>query len=70
MSTGIYAVHLSGTLIVRSNIFVRNKALTQNHVLIGSGAAIQIDGSTFTVVISTLNLYIFNEVEYTGKSNI
>lgn len=66
-STAINAVHLSGTLVMKNNKFVNNKAITQNRVLIGSGAAVQISGSTFTIVKSSCNIYIYNEVEYTGK---
>ena len=67
MATGINAVHLSGTTIIKNNRFVNNKAITQNHVLIGSGAAIQISGSSFTIAKSIYNIYIYNEVEYTGR---
>ena len=67
MATGINDVHLSGTIILKNNRFVNNKAITQNRVLIGSGAAIQISGSSFTIVKSICNIYIFNEMEYTGR---
>ena len=69
MSTGILAVNLAGTIIVQNNTFFKNKAITQNHVLIGAGVGIQIGGSSFTIVESHSNLFIYNEVEYSGISN-
>ena len=67
MAAGINAVHLAGSIIVKNCVFEENSAMTQNHVLIGSGAAIEISGSAETIVISENNLYIFNEIEYAGK---
>ena len=68
MATGINAIHLSGTIIVTNNTFINNAAITQNHVFIGSGVGIQISGSMFTIVGSQSNLYLYNQIEYAGKT--
>ena len=67
MATGIYAIHLSGAIVVQNNKFINNQAITQNRRLIGAGVAIQLVGSTFTIVNSSCNTYIYNEEEFSGK---
>jgi len=68
MATGINAIHLSGTLIVTNNTFISGTAVTQTHVFIGSGVGIQLAGSMFTIVRSQSNLYLYNQIEYAGKT--
>lgn len=66
MATGINAIHLTGTVEIIENIFSENVAASKTHVLVGAGSAFLIAGSQNTIVISSKNIYVYNQMEYCG----
>lgn len=66
MSACIHAVQQAGILFLKNNKFIENYAITLNRIYIGTGSVIQLYGNSDTKVISSNNIYLFNEAEYSG----
>lgn len=66
MAAGINVIHLRGGIEIIENIFCENVAASKTYVLVGAGSAFLIAGSIDTIVISSGNVYIYNQMEYCG----